>query len=240
MDAFEHAVERTAGVAELCDDEREDFREWLLHSHLDPDADAVDVWRGTAEYEQRKLERLADGCACDGQCTCTYDGEGLSSSIPGVDCDYIGPEDVAEAPSSPLTHISPSVAPAPAYLLDRGNMWPANDVDAPSYVCVDAAMAGCESWQDCHWVKEHLQRMAHDERAFLAWEAQHGATRDAELAELESTLDDFYWAFSHEHNRRAKWQLRKRERLDDDRTRTVGENELGIEQPLLSSHRSGA
>ena len=42
-----------------------------------------------------------------------------------------------------------------------------------------------------------------------------------------------HWALEHQRRDRIEWRLRKIERLDKDRNSIVGENELGVNEPLL-------
>merc|ERR1711924_523573 len=159
-DAFERAFKYAADAADLGDDERTDFQDWLQQHDAFPDDETVSAWRQSDEYAQRKFERLADCCDCDGKCTCTYDGERLDSAIPGLACDFFDADSVvAEVPSSAL----PNDDPVPAYLLDRGEALQARDATVPTYICFDAAMEGCKSGEDRRWTKEHLQRMAQRE-----------------------------------------------------------------------------
>ena len=78
----------------LHDDVREDFEEWLKSSSIDPLKephldDQVSVWRGTGEYEEKKMERITDHCRCQpNECRCTYDGEGVEPEVTGLNCDY--------------------------------------------------------------------------------------------------------------------------------------------------------
>jgi hypothetical protein len=205
---FEAALEQAA--ADLGDVEREDFEEWLVQHDLMPDQGSVDAWRASAEYESTKMERLANECDCDGACTCTYDGEGLGGATPGVDCDYHSSDDHTTARPTLSRPASPHRSPVPAYLLDRDVALHERDRDVPTYVALDHVMKGCTCSEDRRWVKEHLRRMASDEREFLEWNAAHGAARDAQIEALESQPVDFYWALEHQRRDRIEWRLRKK------------------------------
>ena len=86
--AFDAAFDRVASAAALGDTERCDFYDWLLRVELPPDDESLGEWRDSDEYQRIKLERIAEGCVCDGVCACTYDGEGMVPDVPGVNCDY--------------------------------------------------------------------------------------------------------------------------------------------------------
>lgn len=137
----------------------------------------------------------------------------------------------------------------PTYLLDRGELAferPVAEhvVDLPSYVDLEslrarwasqAALDGCEEAlerDECKLRKE-LAPMAQREHEFREWEAANGVQHEAAINALAAEEPIFYWALPHEVGRTPKWQLRKGESLEADRTRTLGTNEHGIHEPLL-------
>ena len=88
---FNAALKQVAEDAALGEVERFDFCEWLLQKELLPDEASLDEWRDSDSYERTKRERIVEGCVCEGVCMCTYDGEGISADVPGLNCDYFDP-----------------------------------------------------------------------------------------------------------------------------------------------------
>ena len=137
----------------------------------------------------------------------------------------------------------------PHYLLERSEDSSSSSSSSVPYVSMDALRARFAPSQsamdgsneaaeaDDYWLQKHLGQMALRLRQFAAWEAQHGAEREAELADIAGVGDEFYWALAHEMGRRPKWQLRKGDELAADATRTIGCGELGINEPVLLYRR---
>ena len=79
---------------------------------------------------------------------------------------------------------------------------------------------------------EHLKEMWRRERDWLEWAGKHDGEREAQLAALAEVEPLYFWALEHALNKKPKWVLRKGEWLDADSARTLGENELRVEEPL--------
>ena len=94
---FETAIKQLARDESLGVRECEDFHTWLLDTGLPPDDQSLNDWRCSPEFKSKKLERIAANCRCDGECSCTYDGEGLEPEIEGYNCDaYHSIDDLGE------------------------------------------------------------------------------------------------------------------------------------------------
>ena len=96
-EGFETAIKQLARDESLGVRECEDFHTWLLETGLPPDDQSLNDWRCSPEFQSKKLERIAADCRCDGECSCTYDGEGLEPEIEGYNCDaYHSIDDLGE------------------------------------------------------------------------------------------------------------------------------------------------
>ena len=137
----------------------------------------------------------------------------------------------------------------PTYLLERGEPPPS----VPSYVgpeqlealrasclrLVPSSLEGAEREEaeldELGDIDLKLKAMARSEREYAAWAAAHGAQRDKQHASLVASEPWYYWALSHRPASPVdvKWQLRRRESLEDDAMQTLGKNQLGFDEPLL-------
>jgi hypothetical protein len=149
----------------------------------------------------------------------------------------------------------------PHYLLERGE-W-AQSAERPAWLLVEQPVAAdsdgssneddeptqklqrrVDRWsnnsaaQDARWEREHYSRMARRAAAATAWDAQHGARRDAELERVMAMRErgelDYFWAETRPRSpEQSKWKLRDAKCLDADATRTLGVNELNVDEPIL-------
>ena len=155
--------------------------------------------------------------------------------------------------------LSSGLQPVPTYLIDRSNT---SDVVQPWFhqqpqkakpkhqyeVMSDEDELEFCFWQsedelNNYWQNEQLAAMAQRAIEAADWDAKYGEKRDAELVEIMSKQPQYYWALMHRENcespyfngpsQDTKWELRKGESLTDDCTRTLGLNQLGVEEPLL-------
>jgi len=127
-------------------------------------------------------------------------------------------------------------APLPTFLLERGDAAARNvpsyiTRNLPSYLDLDALRARYGGG-GCRWMMEHLKEMWRRERDWLEWAGKHDGEREAQLAALAEVEPLYFWALEHALNKKPKWVLRKGEWLSDDSERTLGENELRVEEPL--------
>ena len=151
----------------------------------------------------------------------------------------------APAGFAPVGHGGP---PLPTFLLDRldhgGAAASSGDAGlpphwwamgyVPTYVDVAALRARYKDWDDEAemWLCEHLKAMAQREREWVGWAAKHDGEREAQLAALAEAEPLYFWALEHALNQKPKWVLRKGEWLETDSARTLGENQLRVEEPL--------
>lgn len=97
----------------------EDFEAWTQTYGHDVNSECLSEWRSSTEFEQTKLERLAEKCTlageCERGCVCTYDGSALEPQIPGMNCDAtdIDHDDVLADYGSFPHHWRPHCADAP-------------------------------------------------------------------------------------------------------------------------------
>lgn len=128
-------------------------------------------------------------------------------------------------------------APLPTFLLDRGS---AAARHGPSYVDLDALRArykpdvedAVEEQGHDGWMLENLSEMARREREWVEWAGEHVDEREAQLVALAEAEPLYFWALEHAINQNPKWVLRKGEWLEADSARTLGENELRVDEPL--------
>ena len=120
----------------------------------------------------------------------------------------------------------PRREPLPTYLLDRGAA-----PESPALQLAAADESDDSSgefngdWitrEDARWATEQKERRA---REAIEWDAQHGAERETQWAQLREDRADFYWAHLHTINGKQIWQLRKGGCLDDDATAIMSESE---------------
>ena len=140
---------------------------------------------------------------------------------------------------------TPGEPALPTYLLDRGEPAeqppaaspPADDESSGEEDSADRKEARrherrVDAWacdgaaQDAAWRREQDEAKARRAREAGAWDAAHGADREAQHAALlaERPLD-VYWALAYEIGRRPKWRLRKGAYLEADATRTIAQDE---------------
>ena len=132
-------------------------------------------------------------------------------------------------------------APLPTFLLDRRS---AAGRHVPSYIDLDALRArykpdveeeGEEEGElQGHdgWMLDNLREMARREREWVEWASEHVDEREAQHTVLAETEPLYFWALEYAINQKPKWVLRKGEWLEADSARTLGENELRVDEPL--------
>ena len=132
-------------------------------------------------------------------------------------------------------------APLPTFLLDRRS---AAGRHVPSYIDLDALRArykpdveeeGEEEGElQGHdgWMLDNLREMARREREWVEWACEHVDEREAQHTVLAEAEPLYFWALEYAINQKPKWVLRKGEWLEADSARTLGENELRVDEPL--------